>query len=62
VNAAPERLAVDMLGLWSYSPRQPTMPWLGTGLFAVLQALVLPPVTLSSLARGERRSRPAPAR
>jgi hypothetical protein len=62
VNIAGEWLAVGTLGLWSYSPRQPTVPWLGTGLFALLQALVLPPLTFSCLARWDRRSRTAPGR
>jgi hypothetical protein len=62
VNTAVEWLAIGMLGLWSYSPHQPTVPWLGTGLFAFLQALVLPPLTFYCLARWERRSRTAPGR
>lgn len=62
VNVIIEWLAAEMLGVWSYSPRQPTVPWLGTGLFALLQALVLPPAVFAGLARWERRSRAAPRR
>ena len=58
VNIAVEWVVVDRLGVWSYSPRQPTIPWVGTGLFAVLQALVLPPVTFYALARWDRRRSP----
>ncbi|MGH7343141.1 MAG: hypothetical protein ACREKH_21855 [Candidatus Rokuibacteriota bacterium] len=62
VNIAIEWLAVGILGVWSYSPHQPVVPWLGAGLLAVLQALVLPPLTFYALARWERRSPAAPRR
>lgn len=49
VNAAVEWLSVGWLGLWGYSSRHPVVA--GVGLVAVLQALVMPPLTFALLAR-----------
>ena len=59
VNAIVEWLAVHRLGLWVYRGWQPTLPPLGTGLFAVLQPVVLLPVVFGLLARRGRSPRPA---
>lgn len=59
VNVVVEWLAIDVFGWWSYTANQPTVPGLGTGLFAILQAVVLPPLTLYLLARWHRRAQPS---
>jgi hypothetical protein len=62
INVSVEWGAVDVLRLWAYAPRQPTLPGIGTGLYAVLQALVLPPVTFYALARWRDTSQAARSR
>ena len=57
VNVVIEWAAVRWLGWWSYSSRQPTVPGTGTGVFAVLQALVVPAVTFYWLARWHEKDR-----
>lgn len=41
-----EALATGVLERWSYSPSMPTLPILGTGLFPLLQWILLPPLTI----------------
>jgi hypothetical protein len=45
VNIAVEWFAVHVLGIWAHQPWQPSLPPLGRGLFAVLQPVVLRPLT-----------------
>ena len=41
-----EALATSLLERWSYSPSMPTLPILGTGIFPLLQWILLPPLTI----------------
>lgn len=41
-----EAIATGPLERWSYSPSMPTLPILGTGLFPLLQWILLPPLIL----------------
>ena len=41
-----EALATGPLNRWSYAPSMPTLPVLGTGLFPLLQWILLPPLTI----------------
>jgi hypothetical protein len=56
VQVVVERHALGA-GRWGYKPWHPTLPWLGTGLVPVLQALLLVPLTFWLLARWEARRR-----
>ena len=46
-----EWLNVSVRAAWSYGPRMPTLPPLGTGLTPLLQWLVVPPIALSAARR-----------
>jgi hypothetical protein len=46
-----EWINVSVRGNWSYSPRMPTVPPLGTGLSPILQWLVVPTLALGAARR-----------
>jgi hypothetical protein len=46
-----EWLNVSVRGSWAYAPEMPVLPPLGTGLFPLLQWLVLPPLCLALMGR-----------
>jgi hypothetical protein len=57
-----EWLNVSVRGSWAYAPGMPVLPPLGTGLFPLLQWLVLPPLCLALTGRvvgtGSRENAP----
>ena len=46
ITIAIESLATGPYQRWSYSPLMPTIPIIGTGIFPLLQWIVLPPLTI----------------
>ena len=54
-----EWLNVEVRGSWAYSPLMPTVPFLGTGLTALVQWLILPVaayhLAIGEVARGARQ-------
>ena len=50
-HGAFEWIAVTRLALWTYRPIHPTLPGIGIGILAVLQPLVLLPLTFWLLGR-----------
>lgn len=54
IQVVVEAVAVDALGLWGYREWQPRLPLVGTGLVAVLQPVVLLPLTFGVLAHWHR--------
>jgi len=56
LNVAAEWLLAHGMGLWGYAPWQPLVPVVDVGVLAVLQPVVLLPLSLWLLARWERRS------
>lgn len=46
VTVIAERVATELLYLWTYADRMPTLPLLSTGLLPLLQWMILPPLVI----------------
>lgn len=49
--AAVEVNALYQTGAWAYNPRMPRLPWLGVGLWPILQMTLLPPLIAGVVGR-----------
>ena len=58
LSVAAEWLLARGAGLWGYAPWQPVVPVVNVSVLAVVQPVVLLPLSLWLLARWERRSSP----
>ena len=56
LNVAAEWVLARGAGLWGYAPWHPVVPVVNVGVLAVVQPVVLLPLSLWLLARWERRS------
>jgi hypothetical protein len=57
INAVIEWVAVHRLGLWAYKPWQPMLPILGTGIFSMMQPVVVLPLVFYGAHRWTVRAR-----